>query len=532
MGEILIYSAVYLIPTFLMLYFTIDILARNRSRREHQLLAVFFTCYAVMFFSEFLRHLLPIRYSEAVVMYVFGNAGLIIPSVFLHFMMEFSGLKRKFPRFLYPWVLYLSLIPVVLTFITGENLTNSSAFQAVGMFYYPELDGQYYLTLTAANGFGLAIAGITWSMYKKESHSRKKSLLGFLVITLILGFLWTTIFGYFDFRGVMIPYPYIISSLIWAIAISYAMRKLDFLESSYKRFETFFNVNPSAIVLVNPDGDITQANPAAEQLFQSGNLQGASFRPFIAESARADWDEEAERLTHLGSGFRGFESKIQNTLSEERFVLIDSGDVTVDSQPMQMLILQDIHRRKEADRKAAFLAYHDALTGLPNRRHFYNEAQKRLTAGLPFTLIIIDLDSFKEINDTYGHQTGDAFLIHIAKLFKTAFDTTEGGFASRIGGDEFYAILPDTDERQSEIFLTALLQQFATNPYLAGEIPLEIRASMGTSRYPSDTDSLDELVQFADRAMYHVKNAGKNSHASYSTISRHFKQEPRRAESP
>lgn len=101
-----------------------------------------------------------------------------------------------------------------------------------------------------------------------------------------------------------------------------------------------------------------------------------------------------------------------------------------------MLLIRDIQSFKEAEQTIRFFAYHDPLTKIPNRRNFYERAGQAILEQDSVTVVVVDLDGFKSINDTYGHQIGDAFLIHLAQLLERTVKPP--GFAARVGGDEFF----------------------------------------------------------------------------------------------
>jgi len=155
----------------------------------------------------------------------------------------------------------------------------------------------------------------------------------------------------------------------------------------------------------------------------------------------------------------------------------------------------------------------DSLTGIANHRLFHETLEREIARanrrkGL-FTLVLIDIDYFKTINDTYGHQTGDAVLVDLTKRISA---TIRGGdVLARYGGEEFGLILPDTDIRGAEIFAQRICRDIASHPFVAVQSEIPYTASFGVAQYSGDRPmKKDELVAKADKALYASKRGGKN----------------------
>jgi len=171
-------------------------------------------------------------------------------------------------------------------------------------------------------------------------------------------------------------------------------------------------------------------------------------------------------------------------------------------------ITEEINRQE----KISFLAYHDPLTGLVNRT-FLKEQLQTLTSladrnNKKLALIFIDLDNFKFINDTFGHEIGDLLLIEIAKRLKSSVRKSD--IASRIGGDEFIVILNNINSKQeAEIKIKEIMEKL-NKEIIVKDKKLEVTFSAGIALYPDDTKEISKLLQFADIAMYEAKKEGKN----------------------
>jgi len=179
-------------------------------------------------------------------------------------------------------------------------------------------------------------------------------------------------------------------------------------------------------------------------------------------------------------------------------------------------LLETIHQRehelRKVNSKMTFLAMHDALTQLANPRAFYDRLHQLLKTGYstqPFSLVMIDLDGFKPVNDTLGHDTGDAILVSVADRLRTAIPLAEGNLVARLGGDEFTLILMQPNDLTADLeHLRALLAQ---PYYVKNQEVTEVSASIGAV-YCQQGQNINEmrLLKLADNAMYEAKNNGRN----------------------
>jgi diguanylate cyclase (GGDEF)-like protein len=168
----------------------------------------------------------------------------------------------------------------------------------------------------------------------------------------------------------------------------------------------------------------------------------------------------------------------------------------------------------EQKQRSDYLAYHDPLTGLPNRRAFEDELKKRVdyasSSGLTSALLFVDLDRFKEVNDALGHEAGDTLLRQVADMFGAA--VRHDDFVARIGGDEFAVIIEVMPERARQVTSTLAerlrLALQITVPAPEGEIL--VGATIGVALCPEDAADAEGLLHAADRVMYVGKRRGRN----------------------
>lgn len=176
-------------------------------------------------------------------------------------------------------------------------------------------------------------------------------------------------------------------------------------------------------------------------------------------------------------------------------------------------IVQDITLRKEVECQLARLAHTDGLTGLVNRRHFLAQAERELSRSIRYgremSILMVDADLFKSINDQHGHAAGDSTLKKLAAIFQGTLRATD--LAGRFGGEEFAVLLPETDHAMAIESAERLRKvvETSTVPLKTG-LPLQFTVSIGVSSLISRNDNLDQLINLADQGLYLAKNAGRN----------------------
>jgi len=168
--------------------------------------------------------------------------------------------------------------------------------------------------------------------------------------------------------------------------------------------------------------------------------------------------------------------------------------------------------RESHDRQKEYMARHDALTGLANRRHLQDRLEAQIAharrRNSVVALMYLDLDGFKEVNDTFGHDSGDELLIDVARRLRGAL--RDDDVVARLGGDEFVVSLPDLHAVADVDFVATKLIDVLSAPYALEAGEARISGSIGVAMFPRDGDSPKALLVAADRALYRAKTAGKN----------------------
>lgn len=229
-----------------------------------------------------------------------------------------------------------------------------------------------------------------------------------------------------------------------------------------------------------------------------------SFMPLIHPSARDEMMANYQRRVAGEGAPKRYESLFLRKDGTSYPIEISGAAIVWGGQPATLNMLSDISDRKAAEKKILYLAHHDSLTGLVNRS-VLNERIKQ-TIGLaqrskdPFAVLFIDLNAFKQVNDTYGHEVGDALLQQVTQRIKQQLRDTDT-FA-RIGGDEFVVLLAQIKDSQGVKQIMARIEEAMAEQFQIQHHTLHCHVSQGAALYPEDGASVEALLSKADKNMY------------------------------
>lgn len=284
--------------------------------------------------------------------------------------------------------------------------------------------------------------------------------------------------------------------------------------------ESVFMTAAEAIIVTDPQTRIIRVNPAFTR--QTGFSEGAVLgnRTNILKSGRQEASFYKEMWQALNDHGR-WSGEISNRTSSGEFYTVWSNINAVQDDQGRVIhyiaVQTDLTLLRETQSQVQRMASYDTLTGLPNRALFNDRISQLIAFALrhktTFALLFIDLDHFKEVNDTLGHQVGDELLVMIAGRLQAAVRAEDT--VARMGGDEFVVLLPAADAFSAEVVAVNLLAQLRTPMTLGQSLVYQPMASAGIAVYPDDGDTPDLLLRNADIAMYEAKLAGRNRSASY-----------------
>lgn len=291
-----------------------------------------------------------------------------------------------------------------------------------------------------------------------------------------------------------------------------------------------------AVVQVNGDGIVTGWNDQAEKVFGWSPKEAVGqllHEMIVPLQYRERYLSGMQHYLATGEG-QFLNSRIETTSlhrdGHEFPVELAITTIEVEGQHEFSAFIRDITEKKQSEELIWQQANFDKVTGLPNRHMFHDrleqEIKKAHRAGLQMGLLFIDLDRFKEINDTLGHDKGDLLLEETSRRISGC--VRESDTVSRLGGDEFTVILSEVDDtRIVERVAQAILKVLA-EPFQLGDEVAFISGSIGITVYPNDAAGIDDLLKNADQAMYVAKNLGRNQSSYFTAALQDAAQKRRR----
>ncbi|HWI66537.1 MAG TPA: EAL domain-containing protein [Symbiobacteriaceae bacterium] len=287
------------------------------------------------------------------------------------------------------------------------------------------------------------------------------------------------------------------------------------LRRSENRFRSLIQHSSDVIAVLGADWRIRYSSPAAGPLTGTdpAHLIGVRLADLVhpedLDSTRQAMTQAQRsvvrcRIRNAGSGWRHVEASVNNLLD-------DPGVEGI------VVNVRDVTERHLLEERLTHQAYHDALTGLANRVLFHDYLSRTLEvqrqAGRPVAILFLDLDGFKTVNDSLGHQAGDQLLLEVARKLRRSVGSMSESIA-RLGGDEFAVLLSDAGPAEAQEMAGQVLAALAAPSVLDGR-EVFIEASIGVAVSPQSAESADDLMRDADAAMYSAKARGKGRYALY-----------------
>jgi diguanylate cyclase (GGDEF)-like protein/PAS domain S-box-containing protein len=288
------------------------------------------------------------------------------------------------------------------------------------------------------------------------------------------------------------------------------------LAHSERRFRGAFDNAPLGLALVDRDNRYVRVNRALCRLLgvDAARLLGGDQAAFGDASDNAIEREYRQDLLAGRSEAVQYERRYRTPDGRVLWALVSATLLPANGEPQHFLIqINDLTQRKRAEDDLAHLAHHDALTGAANRALLNEEVEHGIAVArrhrTRLAVVFIDIDYFKHINDSYGHEAGDAVLKETAARLNRTVRAID--IVGRMGGDEFVVVLSEVSDAGAVLVLTEKLRIECGKPVRFEGRELRIAISTGISLFPDDAQDFRTLLRFADSALYHAKGEGRNN---------------------
>lgn len=320
----------------------------------------------------------------------------------------------------------------------------------------------------------------------------------------------TTIVPFLNEKGK--PYQYI------SIRNDITRRKQmeDEIRNSEEKFRLITENASDLISIIDIEGAFAYVSPSCGYVlgYSPKRFESAGLLDLVHEDDRHAVSQGIERAIRTGEASSRLEFRLRSESGSYFYMETTLNPVqhTSGEAANLVLVMRDITERKKSEQMIYHLAYHDTLTDLPNRRLFMDRLRKEIhqakRSRTQIALLFLDLDRFKNINDSLGHEAGDFVLIEAARRISASIRSND--LVARLGGDEFIVLLTGLPDSSEVEFVAQTIQASLRKPIELGGHYHTISSSMGISLYPEDGRDTDELLKRADMALYSVKERGRN----------------------
>ncbi len=443
--------------------------------------------------------------------------------VILHFFLEYTQKQELLKKWWIYIFLYLPCIVFSYLEITKDFYAKAYVLKSSGWIVSARTDSIWFWVWTVQFIVFICICiGMSYVWGKKSISKRERKQTRVIYITATISLLiGLVIMVVVSILGVDIPDITPLTGVCWALGIFYAIVKYRLMAMTPSFIaENLFQTIIDSVILVDPKGMILTINPETKSMlgYDQAELVGESLEKLF-------FQEDRSKKTYITKLLDA--SPVRN---KETFLISKSGvripiilsisecKDTYDTRIGFVLASKDITEYKSAEESIQYLATHDSLTGLPNRLMLLQilghtiEVAKRYNRK--FAIFFIDLDRFKMINDTKGHDAGDQLLQEIAKRYTQTLRAAD--VVSRQGGDEFIVLIDDVHKASDLRLIARNILANTYKPVILQGDECRVTASIGISVYPKDGEDAQVLMKHADMAMYYAKEEGKNDFQFYS----------------
>ncbi len=290
------------------------------------------------------------------------------------------------------------------------------------------------------------------------------------------------------------------------------------MEASERRYRLLLALSPAPIAVLTPQLDVDYVNEAFYSVFGYTKESLAERGGFLSALSAGPDAEASLRAFLSGLPFAELDVELQSFSGKNSFVRVSLNSF----EDALILSFTDITDRKKSEAVLAELSRTDELTGIQNRRQFdavlARELQKYARSGSPLSLMILDIDHFKKINDSLGHQAGDAVLRELTA--RVSAQIREIDFFFRIGGEEFAVLMPDTEESLAAAVAERLRVEVSEREFFLEPTSVRVTISIGVASSSEKISTPDRIFAAADARLYHAKRSGRNRVACQDPLDR------------
>lgn len=423
----------------------------------------------------------------------------ILPLALLVFVYQYCGKKISLARI--KWLLVIPVFSWLMMVTSSWHQLFFSVMQSGGASGMKVEYGYYFQLVHVPYSYGLMLVSfftLLMEFSRASRHYRKQillllfslcipSIVNILVISKVIG----------NFTPLSFP--------IFFTIMGYAIFRHQFLGSNPIAYETVFHTIRDGVLILDRHDIIRDINPSAAKGLEKhpAEIVGLHVREAFKEwqTAVEAYDKNPLKIGEIEVFLFG----------QKRFLSVESTPLAArnDFSGGRIISIRDITNYHQYKLSLEALAFHDPLTRVANRRKFQEEVERAIeksnNSDKTFAILYFDLNRFKLVNDTLGHETGDELLKYVAA--RVASILRKPDTLARLGGDEFAILLHNCDETGIEIVIERLLDN-VTRPFKVGENTLIADLSIGSSVYPQHGKNLTELLRHADAEMYRAKQSG------------------------
>lgn len=397
----------------------------------------------------------------------------------------------------------------------AEDLTGSLEWGYGAGFWWHT--AYCYLMLAVGVGF------LAWGVWKPLTGFRQQRLT--ILLATLIACVANVLYLSRGLGKLVDPTPF--GFAVTGLVIFYAMFRQDLITFSPVARALVFDQIGDGVVVVSPAGKVLDLNPAAVDLLRGMNpdlptkLIGAAAQPLLGGSLATSGGREKEIVVQLPDERLEYQvraSQLIDRYDRDLGTVLVARDVTEANNQVRRLaaahaqLVRQVATIDLLRADLAELASRDDLTGLHNRRHLVTAVGSMIAAaersGGTFAVILLDIDSFKAVNDVHGHQAGDAVLVGFAQLMQER--APNGALVARWGGEEFFVALPGADAAAGLAVAEDLRRRCELNTIVVEGQRIACTLSAGVATYPASGASMDDLFHAVDLSLYEAKNAGRN----------------------